>query len=104
MMADTRLKTVCFISNNFKLYVIQSRQIHSSVSRYFEGRQLVFRATRPVAPGAVVSENYGPHFLSRGLKERQRALASRYWFKCNCRACELDWPQLKQMTSAVLYK
>ncbi|KAG7313155.1 hypothetical protein JYU34_000246 [Plutella xylostella] len=81
-----------------------NHECYPAVARYFEGRQLVFRATRPVAPGVVVSENYGPHFLSRGLKERQRALASRYWFKCNCRACELDWPQLKQMTSAVLYK
>lgn len=66
--------------------------------RYFEGRNIVFRATRPLAPGDVVSENYGPHFMMRGLKERQRALASRYWFKCECVACKEDWPTLKMMS------
>lgn len=68
------------------------------VSRHFEGRSIVLRATRPLSPGEVVAENYGPHFMTRGLKERQRSLASRYWFRCDCLACKEDWPTLKQMS------
>lgn len=69
--------------------------------RYFEGRNIVLRATHPLSPGEVVSENYGPHFMMRGVRERQRALACRYWFRCECMACKEDWPTLKQMVKDV---
>ncbi|KAG6446964.1 SET and MYND domain-containing protein 4 [Manduca sexta] len=73
-----------------------------AVTRYFEGRNIVLRATRPLSPGEVVSENYGPHFMMRGLRERQRALACRYWFRCECLPCKEDWPTMKQMTIETL--
>ncbi|KAJ2954157.1 hypothetical protein O0L34_g2385 [Tuta absoluta] len=78
-----------------------NHECYPAVARYFEGRKLVLRAIRPLAPGEAVSENYGPHFLVRTLKERRRALASRYWFRCDCRACKEDWPTLKQMAKDV---
>lgn len=59
----------------------------------------MLRATRPMAPGDVVAENYGPHFLMRSFKERQRALACRYWFRCQCTACREDWATLKVLSS-----
>ncbi|XP_072930966.1 SET and MYND domain-containing protein 4 [Epargyreus clarus] len=74
-----------------------NHECYPAVARYFEGRKIVLRATRPLAPGEVVSENYGPHFMTRSLKERQRSLACRYWFRCECVACREDWPTLKQM-------
>lgn len=74
-----------------------NHECYPAVARYFEGRNIILRATRPLAPGEIVSENYGPHFMTRGLKERQRALACRYWFKCECPACKEDWPTLKTM-------
>ncbi|XP_049884913.1 SET and MYND domain-containing protein 4 [Pectinophora gossypiella] len=76
-----------------------NHECYPAVARYFEGTKLVLRASRPLEPGDVVSENYGPHFLVRGLQERRRALASRYWFHCDCRACREDWPALKQMAA-----
>ncbi|XP_060809650.1 SET and MYND domain-containing protein 4 [Amyelois transitella] len=76
-----------------------NHECYPAVARYFEGRNIVLRATRPLAAGEVVSENYGPHFMMRGVQERQRVLASRYWFRCECAACREDWPTLKQMTS-----
>ncbi|XP_075991128.1 SET and MYND domain containing, class 4, member 2 [Anticarsia gemmatalis] len=75
-----------------------NHECYPAVSRYFEGRNIVLRATRPLHPGEVVSENYGPHFMMRGARERQRALACRYWFKCECVACKEDWPTLKMMS------
>lgn len=71
--------------------------------RYFEGRDIVLRATRPLSPGEVVSENYGPHFMTRSLRDRQRSLACRYWFKCECVTCKEDWPTMKQMKSGPPY-
>lgn len=74
-----------------------NHECYPAVARYFEDQNIVLRATRPLQPGEVVSENYGPHFLMRSLKERQRMLACRYWFHCECIACNEDWLTLKQM-------
>ncbi|KAJ0183945.1 hypothetical protein K1T71_000368 [Dendrolimus kikuchii] len=80
-----------------------NHECYPAVSRYFEGRDIVLRATRPLSPGEVVSENYGPHFMTRILKDRQRSLACRYWFKCECVTCKEDWPTMKQMKSGPPY-
>ncbi|CAH0716358.1 unnamed protein product, partial [Brenthis ino] len=74
-----------------------NHECYPAVARYFENQKIVLRATRPLHPGEEVSENYGPHFLMRSLKERQRMLACRYWFRCECIACKEDWPTLKLM-------
>ncbi|XP_014364756.2 SET and MYND domain-containing protein DDB_G0284059 [Papilio machaon] len=68
-----------------------------AVARYFEDSKIILRAIRPLEPGEMVSENYGPNVLIRNLAERQKSLACRYWFKCDCLACKEDWPILKQM-------
>ncbi|XP_026758379.1 SET and MYND domain-containing protein 4 [Galleria mellonella] len=77
-----------------------NHECYPAVARYFDGKNIVLRATRPLAPGEMVSENYGPHFLMRGLKDRQRSLSCRYWFRCECEACKEDWPTLKELTDA----
>ncbi|CAH2245193.1 jg260 [Pararge aegeria aegeria] len=74
-----------------------NHECYPAVARYFDRQNIVLRAIRPLRPGEIVSENYGPHFLMRGLKERQRMLACRYWFRCECVACKENWPTLKQM-------
>ncbi|KAK0167064.1 hypothetical protein PV327_004508 [Microctonus hyperodae] len=65
---------------------------YPAVTRYFTGRTIVLRAIRPLKPGEVIAENYGPIFTKRSLKERCRSLAGRYWFRCTCRACTENWP------------
>ncbi|XP_068618565.1 SET and MYND domain-containing protein 4 [Battus philenor] len=70
-----------------------------AVARFYDGKNIVLRAVRPLAPGQMVSENYGPHFMVKNLEERQRSLDSRYWFRCDCTACKENWPTLKQMTT-----
>jgi hypothetical protein len=61
-------------------------------NRYFVGKNIVLQALRPLDSGMCVSENYGPLFTKRPLALRQKTLASRYWFKCTCQACNEDWP------------
>ncbi|XP_046669354.1 SET and MYND domain-containing protein 4-like [Homalodisca vitripennis] len=73
------------------------------ITRYFRGKELVLRAVRPLAPGDAVSENYGPVFTMRTLSERQRSLASRYWFTCECAACQEDWPKLTALDTDIVH-
>ncbi|XP_063223729.1 SET and MYND domain-containing protein 4-like isoform X2 [Bacillus rossius redtenbacheri] len=70
---------------------------YPAVTRYFRGRSIVVRAVRPLEPGDVVAENYGPVFTKRPLVARQRALSSRYWFHCACTACKEDWPLIEKL-------
>lgn len=66
-------------------------------NRYFRGKDLVVLAVRPLNPGEVVADNYGPVFTMRTRDERQKSLAGRYWFRCACMACCEDWPKLAEL-------
>lgn len=76
-----------------------NHECYPSVMRYFNGTSLIFNTIRPHDNGEVVAENYGPIFTKQNLKERQRNLASRYWFKCECRACKENWPVLDKLSN-----
>lgn len=65
------------------------------IFRYFVGKNIVINAVRPLAPGEVIAENYGPVFTKKPLAERQKNLLARYWFECGCTACKQDWPSIK---------
>ncbi|XP_042225908.1 SET and MYND domain-containing protein 4-like [Homarus americanus] len=62
-----------------------------AVTRYFKGDKMVIVSLRPLQPGDLVAENYGPIFTHHPRHERQRKLLSRYWFRCACDACREDW-------------
>lgn len=74
-----------------------NHECYPSITRHFKSTSLVFNSIRPHTRGEVVAENYGPIFTKQTLAERQRNLASRYWFKCTCRACREDWPTLEKL-------
>ncbi|KAK4311765.1 hypothetical protein Pmani_016759 [Petrolisthes manimaculis] len=65
---------------------------YPGVARFFEGSKMVIVTLRPLSPGALIEENYGPIFTHTTRKERLRKLYSRYWFTCGCVACEGEWP------------
>ncbi|XP_035794036.1 SET and MYND domain-containing protein 4-like [Anopheles albimanus] len=75
-----------------------NHECYPGVSRTFLGTSIIFHTSRPIRSGAVVPENYGPHFLRQPKPMRQRNLRSRYWFKCDCRTCAEDWPLLERLT------
>lgn len=70
---------------------------YPAVTRYFIGKTIVLCATRPLAPGTIIAENYGPIFTRQTLRERQRNLSSRYWFRCECISCKENWPTLDKL-------
>lgn len=70
---------------------------YPAVTRYFVGKTIVLCASRPLEPGSVIAENYGPIFTRQTLRERQRSLSSRYWFRCDCISCKENWPILDKL-------
>jgi hypothetical protein len=76
-----------------------NHECYSSVMRYFNGTTLIFNTIRPHTKNEVVAENYGPIFTKQNLNERQRNLKSRYWFKCECKACKENWPVLDKLNN-----
>ena len=82
-----------------KILIIINSEVELIVLRYYVGRHIVIRALRTLKPGEVIAENYGPIFTKRCLKDRQRSLAGRYWFRCLCLACTQDWPTFDNLTN-----
>lgn len=76
-----------------------NHECYPALTRYFQGTDVVLTTTRPLFAGQVASECYGPSFTMVPMKDRQRHLRSRYWFKCECRVCKEDWPVLKSLSN-----
>lgn len=76
-----------------------NHECYPSVTRYFNSTSLIFNSIRPHVKGEVVAENYGPIFTKQTLQQRQRNLTSRYWFKCECKACRENWPVLEKLNN-----
>lgn len=66
-----------------------------AVTRHFVGKYIVLRTCRPIKTGQEISDNYGPNYSRKNLKERQKYLKGRYWFECKCTACTQNWPLLE---------
>lgn len=76
-----------------------------NVVRNSFGKTCIVRAIRPIKKGEEILDNYGPHFLSNNLDERQENLHKQYFFKCNCKACSEEWPTVdKLMLQNTQYK
>ncbi|KAK4298803.1 hypothetical protein Pmani_028882 [Petrolisthes manimaculis] len=72
---------------------------HSAQVRYFTGIQVVTKSIRNIKKGELVPENYGQSFTCKDRSNRRMELADRYWFECNCEACQNDWPLYKNMNN-----
>ncbi|XP_025836273.1 histone-lysine N-methyltransferase ASHR1 [Agrilus planipennis] len=95
---DCQLKDVKVVYIGVAIYptvALFNHDCYPSVLRYFVGKHIVIKASRPINPKEVVSENYGPIFTWKNLEERQKSLAGRYWFQCQCLACTQNWPSIK---------
>ena len=61
-------------------------------------------AKRKILAGDEVSDNYGIHFLSTALQERQEALLKGFCFCCWCEACQKDHPRMRSLRQGYLYR
>lgn len=83
----------------YRVASLFNHECNPALTRYFQGTDIILSSIRPISAGQMVSETYGPLFANGLIKDRQRALRSRYWFKCQCKACLEDWPILKYLTN-----
>ncbi|XP_058448235.1 SET and MYND domain-containing protein 4 [Malaya genurostris] len=82
----------------YKTGALLNHDCYPGVSRSFFGTTMVLHTSRAIAKGSEVPENYGMHFLRQPMALRQRNLRSRYWFKCDCKACSEDWPVMEKLS------
>ena len=60
-------------------------------------RQVLMVAKRRIKAGEEVSDNYGIHYLSLTVEERQEALLKGFAFCCWCEGCQKDYPRMKSL-------
>ena len=59
--------------------------------------QVLMVAKRKIPAGEEVSDNYGIHYLSQAVEERQEALLKGFAFCCWCEGCQKDYPRMKSL-------
>jgi len=74
-----------------------------NVARHSNGRTCIVRAIRTIRKGEEILDNYGPHFLSNNLEDRQKYLETQYFFKCTCEACSEKWPTVDKLQDAIIH-
>ena len=52
---------------------------------------------RAIEKGQEISDSYGVSFIETPRKVRQRKLSEQYKFKCECQACQKDFPIFTQL-------
>merc|ERR1712012_1291634 len=73
-----------------------------SIVRYYVEDYVVVQAIKNIFKGEEICENYGPIFFHSAKDDRQSRLEKQYWFKCQCIACQENWPLMHEMTQDVL--
>ncbi|XP_046987699.1 SET and MYND domain-containing protein 4-like [Schistocerca americana] len=66
------------------------------------GSTAVLRVIKPIKKGEQVFDNYGYHYATHSLEERQLHLRSQYFFTCMCEPCTGNWPLYVSLPSAQL--
>lgn len=77
-----------------------------SVTRNFYGDTCVVRAIKNIPSGHEISDNYGTLSAVSVKPERHNKLKSQYYFTCQCRACEENFPLYSEIpsTASPVYK
>lgn len=62
----------------------------------FWGRVAIAVATRRIAMGEEINDNYGANYSNMELQEREEFLKKSHWFECGCKACSDNYPEYKR--------
>ncbi|XP_057367803.1 SET and MYND domain-containing protein 4-like [Daphnia carinata] len=63
-----------------------------NVVRVCYGDVIAIKVIRRIARGEELLDNYGYHYALHERSERQASLSKQYYFRCDCRPCQKDWP------------
>jgi len=69
----------------------------NTVRLNINGNQVMMVAKRRIKAGEEVSDNYGIHYLSMTVEERQDSLLKGFAFCCWCVGCQKDYPRMKSL-------
>ena len=58
---------------------------------------MFFVAKRSIGESEEITNNYGVHHLNLVRAKRLQMLEQGYKFKCNCAACQNDYPLLNKL-------
>ena len=72
------------------------------IVRYYVEDHVVVQAIKNIRKGEEICENYGPIFFHSDKEDRVQRLEKQYWFRCECLACQENWPTMHEMTQDVL--
>ncbi|CAD1478420.1 unnamed protein product [Heterotrigona itama] len=63
-----------------------------NILRHSRSKYMIIYAIYPIKEGEQLCDNYTQHYAITPKAVRQKELLKQYYFKCNCPACEEDWP------------
>ncbi|PBC27785.1 SET and MYND domain-containing protein 4 [Apis cerana] len=78
-----------------------------NILRHSRSNCMIIYVMYPIKKGEQLYDNYGQHYAITPKEERQKELLKQYYFKCNCLACQEDWPlyyNLKSFKSLIKKK
>ncbi|XP_043785491.1 SET and MYND domain-containing protein 4-like isoform X2 [Apis laboriosa] len=78
-----------------------------NILRHSRSNYMIIYVIFPIQKGEQLYDNYGQHYAITPKEERQKELLKQYYFKCNCLACQENWPlyyNLKSFKSLIKKK
>ncbi|XP_011304229.1 SET and MYND domain-containing protein 4-like [Fopius arisanus] len=81
------------------LYGLINHSCDNSVNYTSHGRYMALHTIRPIKQGEQIFDHRGVSFARIPRLERKAQRRQRFYFICNCQACEEDWPLYNDLPS-----
>lgn len=84
-------------NGSFPFCSLVNHSCASNVCKIFVDDKMLFIVTRPIDRGEQLFDSYGFSFTNMPKDYRQAELLKLYRFRCECTACNNDWPLLPNL-------
>ncbi|KAJ6633064.1 SET and MYND domain-containing protein 4, partial [Pseudolycoriella hygida] len=95
--SDKSSKTVFIGGGIYPTLALFNHSCNPDIVRYYKGNAVHVHSVSNIKSGGTISENYGPIYSQNPIDDRKAALNDQYWFECNCKPCEENWPTYDNM-------
>ncbi|XP_037034883.1 SET and MYND domain-containing protein 4 [Bradysia coprophila] len=90
-------KTVFIGGGIYPTLALFNHSCNPDIVRYYNGCAVHVHSVSNIKSGGTISENYGPIYSQHAIDDRKATLKEQYWFDCNCKACDENWPLYENM-------
>ncbi|KAG5675897.1 hypothetical protein PVAND_005757 [Polypedilum vanderplanki] len=97
-LSDMRNLQMSIGSGSLPFASLINHSCSPNVMRICEDGKVVFIVCRPIQKGSQIFDCYKDNFLMESKESRQLKLFNEFAFKCECEACEKNWPTFKALT------